>query len=182
MSRHQAVAPVLVSVLVLAATPAFGRAQTIPPACRPLVDAERKEIMTPHHLYQTERSARPGDKERSVEGISVDGVTYIQVSGKWRRSPLSPKDALEQMNRNLTTATAFSCVHVGDESVGGAATAVYTAHTENEGVKADARTWVAKGTGLILRTEEDVDIGVGDKRHISIRYEHTNVQAPAGVK
>jgi hypothetical protein len=41
---------------------------------------------------------------------------------------------------------------------------------------------VAKGSGLILRLEEDLDVGDGDKRHISMRYDYTNVQAPAGVK
>jgi hypothetical protein len=59
--------------------------------------------------------------------------------------------------------------------------AVYTAPTEKDGVKGDARVWVAKGSGLILRTEEDDDVG-GTKLHVSTRYDYTNVQAPAGVR
>jgi hypothetical protein len=35
---------------------------------------------------------------------------------------------------------------------------------------------------LVLRTEQDMDIGDGVKRHISIRYEYANIHAPAGVK
>ena len=57
---------------------------------------------------------------------------------------------------NLPTANAFSCAHVGDESVAGTAATVYTPHTENEAVKADARIWVAKGSGLVLRVEEAI--------------------------
>ena len=89
---------------------------------------------------------------------------------------------LAQLDTNLTTATAFTRAQVGEESVAGAAAAVFTSHTGNEGVKADARIWVAKGSGLVLRVEEDRDTGGGDKAHVSIRYDYTNVQAPAGVK
>lgn len=172
----------IVIVLVLAAVPSRARAQNIPAACRPLVEAERKVITTPYHLYLTEGPARPGDKGRTTEGVSTGGAIYVQVSGKWMRSPLTPKQALAQVDTNLATATAYSCTHVGDESMAGTAAAVYTAHTENEGVKTDVRTWVAKGSGLILRTEEDLDTGGGNKRHMSIGYEYVNVHAPAGVK
>ena len=58
--------------------------------------------------------------------------------------------------------------------------AVYQTHNESEEMKADARTWVADG--LVLRQEEDMDAGEGMKRHMSIRYDYTNVQPPAGVK
>jgi len=71
---------------------------------------------------------------------------------------------------------------VRDESVNGEATAVYTEHTENEGIKGDGQTWVSKSRGLPLRTEEDLDTGDGDKRHMSIRYEYNNVSAPAGIR
>ena len=182
MSRFHAVQPLIAAAFCLASIPAFAHAQTIPAACRPLIDAERKTITTPHHVYSTEGSARPGQKARTSEGITAGGVIYIQVSGKWKRSPWTLKQALAQMDTNLTTATAYSCAHVGDESEAGTAAAVYTAHTENEGVKADARIWVAKATGLILRTEEDEDTGAGAKLHMSIRYDYTNVQTPPGLK
>ena len=109
------------------------RAQTIPPACRPLVDAARKQITTPRHAWITEAG-------RTTESISIGGATYLQVRGTWRRSPLGEKEALQQMQENLRTATAYSCQHVGTESVGGVPAAVYTSHVENQGVKADART------------------------------------------
>jgi hypothetical protein len=165
-----------------ASIPAFAHAQIVPPACRPLLDAERKTITTPHHVRTTETSARAGQKERTTEGITTSGAIYVQYDGKWRRSPATPKQMLARMDTNLTTATTYSCTRVSDEPEAGTAATVYTAHTENEGVKADTRVWVAKGSGLVLRTEQDMDTGGGDKVHRSIRYDYTNVQAPAGVK
>ena len=41
--------------------------------------------------------------------------------------------------------------------------------------------WIAKGTGLVLKEEEDLSDGT-DKRHMSIRYDYKNVRAPAGIQ
>jgi hypothetical protein len=182
MSRFHHVPQVLAVACCVGAVPGSAGAQKIPAACQPLIAAERKVIITPHHVYMTEGSARPGDKGRTIETITAGGVSYVQTGGTWRRSPWTVQQALAQIDTNLTTTTAYSCTHVGDESVAGTPATVYTAHAENEGVKTDTRAWVAKGSGLILRTEEDMDVGGGGKRHMSIRYEYTNVQAPAGVK
>ena len=103
MSHRHRLSPLLLAGLGMAVLPAVARAQTIPPACRPPIEAEKKVLMTPNHAYTTERPAR-------------------------------------------------------------------------------ARTWVATGSGLVLRTEEDLDTGNGDTRHVSIRYEDANVRVPAGVR
>ncbi len=52
--------------------------------------------------------------------------------------------------------------------------AVFTLHSENEDGQEDARVWISK-SGLLLRQE----INLGPEDHISIRYEYTNVTAPA---
>lgn len=182
MSHDQEVRRLIAAAFCIASIPAIARAQTIPLACRPLIDAERKTITTPHHVHSTQTSAGPSQRVRTTEGITTGDVIYIQYGGKWRRSPATPKQMLAQMDTNLTTATAYSCTRIGDESEAGTAATVYTAHTENEGVKADTRVWVGKGSGLVLRTEQDMDTGGGDKVHMSIRYDYTNVKAPAGVK
>lgn len=49
-------------------------------------------------------------------------------------------------------------------------------------MKSDAQTWISKGRGLPLKTEEDIDTGDGDKKHMSIRYEYGGVRPPAGVQ
>ena len=88
---------------------------------------------------------------------------------------------LKQEQENIQNAKT-SCRHVRDEVVNGEAAALYMAHAENEGVKSDAQTWVSKSRGLPLKTEEDIDTGDGDKRHMSIRYDYSNVRPPAGVQ
>lgn len=181
MTRLHTTQRLLVTICI-ASSPALARAQQIPAACRPVIDAGRKTITTAHHVYSTETSARAGQKTRTTEGITVGDVMYIQLNGKWRRSPVTAKQLQAKMDTSLTTVTAYSCTRVGDESEGGTAATVYTTHMETEIIKADARVWVAKGSGLVLRTEEDHDLGYGDKRHESIRYEYTNVRAPAGIK
>jgi hypothetical protein len=170
------------AALLLAVMPAAARAQAIPAVCKPLVDAERKEIVTPHHAYSTETTPGQGNQPTTGETISVGGVSYLLHHGQWRRSPMTPQQLLAQFEENLGNATQISCRHVGDESVGGTPAAVYTSHNESEDLKADARVWVARDAGLVLRTEEDMDAGDGGKRHISMRYEYANVHAPAGVK
>lgn len=164
-----------VVALALALIPVRALGQRIPPACQPLVDAAKQQIMTPHHAWVTQGG-------RTTESIAIGGATYIQVHGTWKRSPMGAKEALDQMQENLRTATAYSCQHLGNESVGGVPAAVYTSHVENQGVKADAKTWIATATGLILRQEEDMgtDDGTGTT-HMSIRWDYSNVHVPAGV-
>jgi hypothetical protein len=172
----------LLAALGLAIAPAAARAQNVPAACRPLIDAEKKEIMTPHHMYMTETADGPGTKPTASEAISTGDVTYIMTRGKWIKSPMGPKESLDRLQENLATAKSYACQHAGDESVNGEAAAVYTAQSDNEDVKASTRTWIGKGSGLMLRQEEDMDIGgPGGKRHMSVRWEYTGVRAPAGV-
>lgn len=170
------------AALLLAVAPVVARAQLAPAACRPLLEAQRKSLMTPHHLYSTDGPAGQRANARANEMISVGGASYLLYQGKWRRSPITPKEQLDQIQENIAHAKAFSCKRVGAESIGGVATDVYTSHDEHDGTAGDARHWVAKGSRLILRTEEDMDTGVGGKHHISIRYDYANVHAPAGAK
>ncbi len=179
MSHRLAVAPFLVAVLGLAVAPIGARAQTVPAACRPLIDAQKKQIMTPYHSYVTAGPAKQGGKATSIETISTGGAIYTSYNGKWRRIPMTPTDAVNQLQENLANAKNLSCQRVGEESAGGGPTVVYTLHSETEGAKNDERFWVVKDTGLVLRMDDDLDTGQGTgKRHTSIRYEYTNVRAP----
>ncbi len=158
----------------------------IPPAaraqsdCKPLYDASDKLLTGPSHGYQTETDpARPGSDVTNHEIIYTGGAIYVMTKGKWKKSPMSAAAVHAQEEENKKTAKNVSCKHLRDESVNGESAAVYSGHSETEDTKADTQTWISKSKGLLLRQEEDVDIGGGDKRHISIRYEYTNVRAPA---
>ena len=128
----------------------------------------------------SQKPARDG-KTKTSEAIYANGAIYINYNGKWIRSKMTPQDMLKQEQENIRDAK-ITCRHVRDEMVNGEAAALYMAHSDNDGVKSDAQTWISKSKGLPLKTEEDIDTGDGDKRHMSIRYEYGNVHPPAGVQ
>jgi hypothetical protein len=89
---------------------------------------------------------------------------------------MTTQQMLEQEKENREHGTA-TCQYLRQESVNGAAAAVYAVHSENEDVKSDGTLWIS-GKGLPLREEVDTDVGDPAKTHHSIRYEYGNVQAP----
>lgn len=157
-------------------TPAVAAADA---ACQPLFDAATKIFAVPTHSYTTE--TLPGGKSRNAEAIYANNAIYILYNGKWIHGKATPQDMLKQEQENIQNAKT-SCRHVRDELVNGEVAALYMAHAENEGVKSDAQTWISKSRGLPLKTDEDIDTGDGDKQHMSIRYEYSNVRPPAGVQ
>jgi hypothetical protein len=148
-------------------------------ACQPIFDAATKIFAVPTHSYTTE--TLPSGKSRNAEAIYANNAIFILYNGKWIHSKATPEDMLKQEQENIQNAKT-SCRHVRDELVNGEVAALYMAHAENEGVKSDAQTWLSKSRACPLKTEEDIDTGDGDKRHMSIRYEYSNVKPPAGVQ
>jgi hypothetical protein len=148
-------------------------------ACQTLFDTRFKLFSVPSHSYTIETF--PGGKSQNSEAIFTNGTIYVLMRGKWIHSRMTPQEMLKQEEENIRNSKS-TCRHVRDEMVNGEAAALYMGHSENDGVKSDAQTWISKSKGLPLKTEEDLDTGDGDKRHMSIRYEYGNVQAPEGVR
>jgi hypothetical protein len=167
------------AVLVVACCVSIPAVAAADAACQPIFDAATKIFAVPTHSYTTE--ALPGGNSRNAEAIYANNAIYAFYSGKWIRSKATPQDMLKQEQENIQNAKT-SCHHVRDELVNGEVAALYMAHAENDGVKSDAQTWMSKSRGLPLKTEEDIDTGDGDKRHMSIRYDYSNVRPPAGVQ
>jgi hypothetical protein len=165
------------ALLLAALTPLVAEAQKDVASCKPVLDASAKMLATPYHAYSSTTESQPGSKPQLAEVISTGGVSYVLVSGQWHKSPLTPAAALQLQQENVGSATAYSCKRLREESVVGVAAIVYGSHMENEDVKADSQIWVAKGTGLVLRTDTDMET-----THVAQRVEYTNVQPPAGVK
>jgi hypothetical protein len=181
----QTSAPALSALLILsiAAMPLAARAQAVSAACKPVIDANTKEISTPHHGYQTQEKPGAEGKTTMSEIIATATASYVLVDGKWTRINVTPKDNLAQMQENLKNAKVYNCQTQPDATINGVPMLVYLAHSENDMAKTDARFWVAKSTGLIYREDIDMYGDEGDgKQHMSIRYDYTNVQPPAGVK
>lgn len=147
--------------------------------CQTRFNTRFKLFSVPTHSYTVK--ALPGGKSETSETIFASGAIYFLARGKWIHSKMTPPDMLKQEEENIRNSKS-KCRQVRDEMVNGEATALYMGHSENDGVKSDAQTWISKSSGLPLKTEEDIDTGDGDKRHMSIRYEYSNVKAPAGVR
>ncbi len=147
--------------------------------CQTLLDTRLKLFSVPSHSYTVE--SLPGGRSKTSEAIFTNGAIYVLMKGKWVHSRMTPQDMLKQEDENIRDSK-YTCRHVRDEMVNGEAATLYVGHSENDGVKSDAQTWISKSKGLPLKTEEDLDTGDGDKRHISIRYEYGNVRPPTGVQ
>jgi hypothetical protein len=175
MSKNSQLLPALVVLMAACcvSTPGFAAADA---ACQPIFDAATKIFAVPTHSYTAE--TLPGGKSRNGETIYANNAIYILYNGKWIRGKATPQDMIKQEQENIQNAKT-SCRHVRDGLVNGEVAALYAAHAENDGVKSDAQTWISKSRGLPLKTEEDIDTGDGDKRHMSIRYDYSNVRPPA---
>jgi len=172
----------LILVALFAATPLGASAQTVSAACKPLLDANTKEISTPHHAYSTEKNSGTA-QATTGEMITTATGSFLLYKGKWMKGLMTPQENIAQMQENLRETKVYECKKLPDATVDGVATTVYSAHSENDMAKTDTQLWVDKSTGLILREEIDMyaDEG-GGKRHISMRFDYKNVQPPPGVK
>jgi hypothetical protein len=160
------------------ATPALA----MDPACQPVADANAKMLATPTHITSTTTAAYAGGKPRDTEMIYAGNAIYVNVGGKWARTKMTPQEMLkmEQEDRGSKKGT---CRYVREESVSGEAAALYAEQSNTEVGKSEAQTWISKSRGVPLRTEMDIDVGGSmGKSHMSMRYDYTNVQPPAGVR
>jgi hypothetical protein len=155
-------------------------AQTVPPDCKILYDAEDKLLITPHHGFNKRTADSTKAKVDVSESIFANGAFYVLARGEWRKSSLTIDEMRQQAIENRKNARNISCKFLRDETVDGAAARVFQAHFETEDAKSDATLWISKSTGLPLKQEQDTDLGgAAGKTHMSIRYEYSNVSAPA---
>jgi len=145
-------------------------------SCQPVFDALTKVVTTPSHSYSTHTS---NGKPTSGEVIYTQGQVLVRVNGKWMKSPEDPKKVLEQEAEDRKHGTA-TCQIGREESVNGQRATVYSLHSKTEVATEAAQVWIAKGTGLPLREEIDMDVGGGGmgNSHVSIRYEYGNIEPP----
>jgi hypothetical protein len=97
-----------------------------------------------------------GGAPQSGEARLVGGKSYVQVAGKWHVSPTSAADTAAML-AEVRKSAKQTCQAVGEESLDGVPTAVFTAHVENDGSVSDNKMWVAKGTGLPVKTVSTVE-------------------------
>jgi len=158
-----------IAIFLTAALPVRGAS-----ACDAVVAAVIKVFQVPTHMYMAET----GGRTRNAETIYLNGATYVRVGGPWRKSQIPPKTLAE--SKKESEDKMGTCSVVRDEIVGGEPATLYKVHNQSEDA-VDAQIWVSKLRGLPLKQSYDLDLGVGPRgvSHTEIRYEYTNVIAPA---
>jgi hypothetical protein len=139
-------------------------------SCKAVADAQILLAKTPHHVVSTD--VQPGRIVNS-ESISTPGGVFWRSNGIWHRSTSS----MQEFSR--ATADALKelrgCNRVGDELVDARPATKYTLHNAASG--GDETVWIAKGSGLPLKTEALIE-----SRRISSHYDYSNIQPPANVR
>jgi hypothetical protein len=164
----------LAPLALLSPAPAVAQSP-VPAECQPMMTAGEKQFTVPSHAFMTTTGMGPAPMQSEV--ISISGATYVKVHDRWMKSPLTPEQLVKQSRDKMTGARSYSCKQLPDEAVGGVAASIYSSHTESGTGATDTQVWIAKGTGLPLKSEVDMKMS-GRKSHVSVRYEYANVQAP----
>ena len=168
--------PTFLALMALAVFLSFAASVRAADSCQAVFDALTKVATTPSHTYTI--SALNGGKPIEAETIFAGGQKYIRVRGKWIRLPVTSLDVLEQEKEKEEKGKS-SCQLLRSEPVNGEAAMLYSVHREYEGVKEDGQMWISRGSGLLLRVEEDVDNrGSKKKEHQSTRFEYGNIRPP----
>jgi len=153
-------------------------------SCKEFASAMIKQTVTPYHAYMSTTAGYNQGKAEQSEVISTADAMYVQVHGKWRRSPFTAQN-VKDMQKALADSVSrnYTCTRVGSESLNGASTTRYHVKGRNEEGEIGEEIWLASN-GLVKRVDMDMDVGGGamGKSHSTMRYEYGNVQAPPGVK
>jgi hypothetical protein len=177
MTKSLRVVPA-VFLFVIAAGPAFAQA-TMPAECQPMLAAGEKQFTVPSHAMMTTTGMGPATMNSEV--VNIDGVMYLKVMEHWMKSPMSSEQVAKQAREKMA-AGKTSCKQLPDESIDGVSANVYSSHTDMDKGSTDSRVWVAKSTGLPLKSEVEMTMSGGKKSHVSVKYDYEHVKAPEGVK
>jgi len=177
MTKSRLVVPA-VFIFILSAVPAFAQA-TMPAECQPMLAAGEKQFTVPSHAVMTTTGMGPATMNSEV--VSIDGAMYLKVMDHWMKSPVAPEQLAKQAREKMA-AGKTSCKQLPDDSVDGVSANVYSSHTDMDKGATDSQIWVAKSTGLPLKSEVEMTMSGGKKSHVSVKYDYENVKVPEGVK
>ena len=154
--------------------------------CTSSFAASSKLYDRPVHAYiidsaQTDARLHGGHPSVS-ESIWTGTVDYVQVRGKWRKSPVDVAEMRKSL-KDASTKVKATCSHLRDERVNGEPAAVWRIHSVTEVGTSDTDVWISRNSGMLLKSDSHMDVGgTLGKSHIVSRYDYTNVRPPAGVQ
>jgi hypothetical protein len=159
-------ATVLAPLLLM---PGLTWAAELSAACQPLVAAMEKSLLADHNTA----TIRAG---KISHGVTIGGVNYIEVSGAWHKSPMSPKDLIAQSRENLKDAKGFTCSTLPDSIVNGVPVSNYAARTVTEDDTTDNKISISKAMGRLVQVENDSKND--ENAHYITQYTYDGVKAP----
>jgi hypothetical protein len=138
-------------------------------SCQPVFNAALRAATTPHHSYTTMKAAVAG-MPTTAESIYDGKNNYFQYEGKWKLSPLTPKDMVAQEQDNIKN-TKSTCRLLREETIDGVSAILFSTHEERDGDTTDGQVWLSKSDGLLVhvRMAEGADT----------RYVYSGVTTPA---
>ena len=87
------------------------------------------------------------------------------------------QEMLEQEQENIKDVTSSSCTLIGSDTVNGTPADVYSAHYDQKDMGVtEGKIWLAKATGLPLRT--DLTLMAGEKTSTSSVFDYADIKAP----
>ena len=146
------------------------RAAELSAECRPIVVAIEKSLHTDHHTVASHGA-------NTVHGVTVNGTTWLQMDGTWRKSPMTVEANIAMSRENLKAARSYACKALPDSVVDGKPVANWATHTVVEDGTAHSRIAIAKGTGLVVSVE-NWHAGETGPPDIVTRYDYANVKPP----
>jgi hypothetical protein len=131
-------------------------------------------IASAHKSYSaTSTTSGGGAPTRVGHSVSTGGKLFVEMNARWVLSKMTMSDMANEMRAEIGTAK-MSCHRLGEETVGGEATTVYSSHVNNHGNVSDNRLWISKATGLPLKTEVKLQNGM----QIVTVFDYAHSQAP----
>ena len=164
-------AAALIAGIAALAVPAGAQAAD---PCDAIFNAMVAQVKVPFAV-EAVQAPRSGPAQK-MENRIVGGKSYFFVQGQWHSEPVSPDQMIADLTEEKKSARQ-TCTAAGDEAVNGKPAAVYTAHIDNQGEVSDNKIWVAKDTGLPLKTEARMQEGT-----ITQTFRYDGVEAPAGAR
>jgi hypothetical protein len=149
-------------------------------ACQVVLEAIIKQMTVPvHQKISIESAAAPG-KPLQSEMIRIGDTLYMQVRGQWTSRLYDGQKAANDARQAMQKAE-HGCSHVRSEAVDGQAGELYSVHVKTASGGTDSQVWISSATGLPLRQHTVMlEGGVGKAQH-DVRFDYTNVRAPAGA-
>ena len=161
-------------------------------ACKGLADAMLTNAKTPYHSvgsisFDPKDPPVPGStgvpSPIATETIFTGTQVFVKLpNGQWKDIHANLADLQSKVKESAASFT--DCAHLPNDKVDGKDLAVYTGADKNDTMNVTTKVWVTPDNGALVRSETDIagptaPDGKVRHQHLSLRYDYTDIKAPA---